>query len=84
MTRDSVLALAQEHAAGQSRVPDLTEKLVVSERPVTMQEVKAAAQDGSLVEFFGTGTSSSSLVVVCRKKEEGLIFGVCVSQVRRR
>ncbi|KAI0662643.1 branched-chain amino acid aminotransferase II [Cubamyces menziesii] len=58
VTRDSVLALAREHAAGKSRVPDLTEKLVVSERPVTMQEVKAAAQDGSLVEFFGTGTAA--------------------------
>ena len=75
MTRDSVLALAREHAAGKSRVPDLTEKLVVSERPVTMQEVKAAAQDGSLVEFFGTGTSSPSSVVACRKEEEGLILG---------
>jgi branched-chain amino acid aminotransferase len=58
ITRDSVLALARAHASGADRVPDLTEKLVVSERPVNMAEIKAAAVDGSLVELFGTGTAA--------------------------
>ncbi|KAI9057158.1 branched-chain amino acid aminotransferase II [Trametes sanguinea] len=58
VTRDSVLALAKEHSAGKIRVPELTDKLVVSERPVTMKEVKEAAQKGDLVEFFGTGTAA--------------------------
>ncbi|KAI0374357.1 branched-chain amino acid aminotransferase II [Pilatotrama ljubarskyi] len=58
VTRDSVLALAREHQAGKVRVPELTDKLVVTERPVTMKEVKEAAQKGNLVEFFGTGTAA--------------------------
>ena len=58
VTRDSVLALAREHAAGTTKIPELTDKLVVSERPVTMTEVKDAAQKGTLVEFFGTGTAA--------------------------
>ncbi|THH31984.1 hypothetical protein EUX98_g2204 [Antrodiella citrinella] len=59
VTRDSVLALARDHISGQSAPIDgLTEKLVVSERPVTMKEVKEASQDGRLVEFFGTGTAA--------------------------
>ena len=58
VTRDSVLALAREHAAGTTKIPELTDKLVVSERPVTMAEVKDAAQKGTLVEFFGTGTAA--------------------------
>ena len=58
VTRDSVLTLAQEHAAGKTRIPELTDKLVVSERAVTMGEVKDAALRGDLVEFFGTGTAA--------------------------
>ncbi|RDX56059.1 branched-chain amino acid aminotransferase II [Lentinus brumalis] len=58
VTRDSVLTLAREHAAGHINVPELTNKLVVSERPVTMGEVKEAARKGNLVEFFGTGTAA--------------------------
>nr|VWP00595.1 Zn(2)-C6 fungal-type domain-containing protein [Ganoderma boninense] len=58
VTRDSVLALARDHAAGVLKIPELTDKLVVSERPVTMKEVKAAAQSGELVEFFGVGTAA--------------------------
>ncbi|RPD81811.1 branched-chain amino acid aminotransferase II [Lentinus tigrinus ALCF2SS1-7] len=58
VTRDSVLTLAQEHAAGLIKIPELTNKLVVSERPVTMGEVKEAAEKGNLVEFFGTGTAA--------------------------
>jgi branched-chain amino acid aminotransferase len=57
VTRDSVLILAREHIAGKKTLPGLTEKLVVSERPVTMREVKEASQSGRLVELFGTGGS---------------------------
>lgn len=55
VTRDSVLALARDHISGKARVPELTEKLVVSERPVTMKEVIQAGKEGRLVELFGTG-----------------------------
>ncbi|TBU64877.1 branched-chain amino acid aminotransferase II [Dichomitus squalens] len=58
VTRDSVLALARAHAAGTAPVPGLTDRLVVSERPVTMGEVKEAARTGTLVEFFGAGTAA--------------------------
>ncbi|KAI8995295.1 branched-chain amino acid aminotransferase II [Trametes punicea] len=58
VTRDSVLALAREHQAGKILVPELTDKLVVSERPMTMKEVKEAVKNGTLVEFFGTGTAA--------------------------
>jgi branched-chain amino acid aminotransferase len=58
ITRDSVLGLARAHASGADRVPDLAEKLVVSERPVNMAEVKAAAADGTLLELFGSGTAA--------------------------
>ena len=56
VTRDSVLTLARDHASGKAPIPDLPSKLVVSERPVTMKELKEASGNGSLVEFFGTGT----------------------------
>lgn len=55
VTRDSVLALARDHASGVKRLANLPDKLIVSERPVTMKEVKEASQSGSLVELFGAG-----------------------------
>ena len=55
ITRQSALELAQAHAAGQASLPGLTQKLIVSERPVTMKEVKEAAKSNRLVEIFGTG-----------------------------
>lgn len=56
VTRDSVLALAREHASGESPIDGMPDgKLVVNERPVTMKEVTDAAREGRLVEFFGTG-----------------------------
>jgi len=55
VTRDSVLSLARSHAAGTLRIPDLTTKLAVSERGVTMKEVSEAVQSGRLVEMFGSG-----------------------------
>ncbi|KAJ3483408.1 hypothetical protein NLI96_g6331 [Meripilus lineatus] len=60
VTRDSVLNLARDHASGKTLLEGLPEsgKFVVNERPVTMGEVKQAAEDGRLVEFFGTGTAA--------------------------
>lgn len=55
VTRDSVLALAREHASGQSRIDGLPDKLRISEREIPMKEVQDAARAGTLVEFFGTG-----------------------------
>ena len=55
VTRDSVLSLARSHAAGTLRIPNLTSKLVVSERGVTMKEICDAVQSGRLVEMFGSG-----------------------------
>jgi branched-chain amino acid aminotransferase len=57
VTRDSVLSLARSHAAGTLRIPNLTTKLVVSERGVTMKEVCEAVQSSRLVEMFGAGES---------------------------
>jgi branched-chain amino acid aminotransferase len=57
VTRDSVLSIARGNAVGTLRVPNLTTKLVVSERGVTMKEVFEAAQSGRLVEMFGSGKS---------------------------
>jgi len=52
VTRDSVLCLARE------RINGLPKDLIVSERPVTMKEVKEASQNGRLVELFGAGTAA--------------------------
>lgn len=54
VTRDSVLALARDHAAGKLQL-NLPSNLVVSERPITMGEVKEAADSGKLLEVFGSG-----------------------------
>lgn len=56
VTRDSVLTLAREHASNKNRLANLADKLIVSERSVTMKEVKEAAASGRLVEMFGAGT----------------------------
>ncbi|KAF7306703.1 Branched-chain-amino-acid aminotransferase [Mycena indigotica] len=58
VTRDSVLTLAREHISGVKQLPELSDKLVVSERTVTMKEVKAAEKAGTLVEMFGAGTAA--------------------------
>jgi branched-chain amino acid aminotransferase len=58
VTRDSVVSLARRHAAGTLCIPNLTTKLSVSERGVTMKEVSEAAQAGRLVEMFGAGEYS--------------------------
>lgn len=55
VTRDSVLGLARDHQTGKINVPELSDKLVVSERSVTMGEVKEASENGTLAEVFGAG-----------------------------
>ncbi|KAF5377554.1 hypothetical protein D9615_005207 [Tricholomella constricta] len=57
VTRNSVISLARDHAAGKSRLANLPENLVVSERAVTMKEVQEASKSGRLVELFGAGTA---------------------------
>jgi branched-chain amino acid aminotransferase len=46
VTRDSVLTLARELGLG------------VEERPISLKELKAAHQSGTLTEVFGTGTAA--------------------------
>lgn len=58
VTRDSVLALARGHASKSKILPNLPSNLTVTERQVTMAEVKAASAEGRLVELFGAGTAA--------------------------
>jgi len=58
VTRDSVLTLARDHVSGKCKLSGLPDNFTASERPVTMQEVKAASQNGRLVELFGAGTAA--------------------------
>ena len=62
VTRDSVLTLAREHSSSSNRLSGLPNDLTVSERSVTMREVKEASETGKLVELFGAGMSSLSFV----------------------
>jgi len=55
VTRDSVLALARDHASGKVPIAGLPSKLTVSERLITMKEVQEAGQRGNLLEVFGAG-----------------------------
>ena len=61
VTRDSVLSLAREHTSGSNRLSGLPDDLTVSERSVTMSEVKASSESGKLVELFGAGMFTPSL-----------------------
>ncbi|KAF4605419.1 hypothetical protein EYR40_004203 [Pleurotus pulmonarius] len=60
ITRDSVLQLLRDHISGTRPMQGLDkgEKLTVSERGITMKEVKEASQSGKLVELFGAGTAA--------------------------
>jgi branched-chain amino acid aminotransferase len=58
VTRDSVLTLARNHAAGIKQLKGLPSQLKVSERPINMGEVIGACKAGRLVELFGTGTAA--------------------------
>lgn len=60
ITRDSVLSLARDHASGQNKLSELSDKLTVSERRVTMKEIKFASENGSLAELFGAGMYAST------------------------
>jgi len=54
VTRDSVLALAKEN--GRHHLEDLKDTcIIVSERAITMNEIKKASESGKLVEMFGSG-----------------------------
>ncbi|KAI3622810.1 branched-chain-amino-acid aminotransferase [Moniliophthora roreri] len=58
VTRDSVLGLAREHTTGIKKILDLPENLTVSERPISMKEIKEASKANRLVELFGSGTAA--------------------------
>lgn len=58
VTRDSVLAIAREHASGKKKIPGLADKLTVSERPISMKEILTASKKGALVDLFGSGTAA--------------------------
>lgn len=59
VTRDSILTLAREHAAGSMEVEGLppAQSVTVSEREINMAEVEEASKQGRLVEMFGAGTA---------------------------
>ncbi|KZS95824.1 branched-chain amino acid aminotransferase II [Sistotremastrum niveocremeum HHB9708] len=58
ITRDSVLELARAHASGSLSLDGLPKNFTVTERPISMKEVKAASENGTLVEIFGAGTAA--------------------------
>ncbi|KAG8969791.1 hypothetical protein FRC03_000617 [Tulasnella sp. 419] len=68
VTRDSVLALARDHANGKLKL-NLPSNFVVSERPINMKEIKQAAESGRLLEIFGAGTAA----IVCPVKAIGYL-----------
>lgn len=69
VTRDSVLALARDHASGKNPIKGLPKSLTVSERPITMKEVKEKAQSGKVIEVFGTGTAA----IICPVERIGYL-----------
>lgn len=60
VTRDSVLTIARDHIAGKIHVPGLPEEgtFIVSERKMSMPELKRLAQEGRVKEVFGAGTAA--------------------------
>jgi branched-chain amino acid aminotransferase len=58
VTRDSILSLAREHAAGKLKLEGLPSNLKVSERQVAMAEMLEAQKEGRLKEVFGSGTAA--------------------------
>ncbi|BGP57193.1 hypothetical protein JCM8202_005369 [Rhodotorula sphaerocarpa] len=58
VTRDSILSLLRDHESGKNRLEGLPEKLIVSERELTMSDIVAASKDGTLREVFGCGTAA--------------------------
>ncbi|CAD6884765.1 unnamed protein product [Tilletia controversa] len=69
VTRDSILNLTRDYAAGKSAfpiegLPD-ADKFVVSEREINMREIIEARDEGRLLEMFGAGTAAV-VSPVCR------------------
>jgi branched-chain amino acid aminotransferase len=59
VTRDSVLTIAREHIAGKIQVPGLPmDGFTVSERKMSMPELKRLAKEGKVKEVFGAGTAA--------------------------
>lgn len=59
VTRDSVLTICREHAAGKINVPGLpTSNFVISEREMTMPQLAEYQKQGKLKEVFGSGTAA--------------------------
>jgi branched-chain amino acid aminotransferase len=69
VTRDSVLRLAQEHCdpSNPFKIEGLPSNMKVSERKMTLPQLKKLQQEGRLVEMFGSGTAA----VVSPVKEIG-------------
>ncbi|KAH7875315.1 aminotransferase [Lentinula edodes] len=59
VTRDSMLALAEAHTAGEITLPGLqkTSRIHASERTFTMDDLSRWSSDGKLLEAFGAGTA---------------------------
>lgn len=74
VTRDSVLRIVRDWGCK------------VSERAVTIEQVRASARDGSLREAFGTGTAAviSPVGMLCHRGEEIPINGGCVGEISKR
>jgi branched-chain amino acid aminotransferase len=58
VTRDSVLALTRDHASGKLDIEGLPKNFKVSERILTMPEIRELQTQGKLKEMFGTGTAA--------------------------
>lgn len=58
VTRDSILSLLRDHAAGKITLDGLPREIVISEREIGMKEVEDAQKDGRLLEMFGSGTAA--------------------------
>lgn len=58
VTRDSVLSLAKDHSSGKLNIDGLPKEFKVSERNLTMPQIRDLQQQGKLKEMFGTGTAA--------------------------
>ena len=57
VTRNSILALARDETFGDD--------IEVSERSLTMPEIKEASEEGRLIEAFGAGTAAVVTPISC-------------------
>jgi branched-chain amino acid aminotransferase len=58
VTRDSVLALARDHASGTLNISGLPKNFKVTEKNMTMPQIRDLQSQGKLKEMFGTGTAA--------------------------